>query len=205
MGENTDRQEGMGTKVGCCRDLPPAAFVLFTTTTASYLPFDQPILFSYSLWPVLAVRRSSQRVGVGATYSPPFGPAPTDYDPSTTNTPLPSQLNYNMDTLHNQIMLYPKDQEPPPPTTIQSLSRELIGRILELAVEDEPNNHRSRTTLLFRASLVCKVWIGEAQVLLWRKVFISNESMAQRLLSTPALGKGYRTKELNFSRDPQRG
>lgn len=95
------------------------------------------------------------------------------------------------------------DQGPTPRPTIRSLPPELIGRILELAVEDTARNYiphtaHERESILRRATLVCKAWSEEAQVLLWGKVVIQNESRAQRLLCSPGLGK-YRTKELDVS------
>lgn len=66
-------------------------------------------------------------------------------------------------------------EEAASPITTLSLPQELIGRILELAVEGvHPREHQEK---ICRA-LVCKSWSVEARVLLWRKV-VDSQSPVQ--------------------------
>lgn len=51
--------------------------------------------------------------------------------------------------------------------------------------------------MLFSASLVCRIWRGEAQFLLWRKIHLVGEIAGDLLLASPALGR-YQTSELKI-------
>lgn len=80
-----------------------------------------------------------------------------------------------------------EQSSPPHLSGIRSLAVELLGRILEIAVEDLV--YEDRQMLLCRASLVCKTWSWEAQLLLWKKIVLLHEIQARQLLSSLSLGK----------------
>lgn len=78
---------------------------------------------------------------------------------------------------------------------LQSLAPELVGRVLQIAIEDLEDHERQM--LLCSASLVCKTWSSEAQLLLWKRIVILNETQARQLLSSPSLGQ-YKTEVLSI-------
>lgn len=86
------------------------------------------------------------------------------------------------------------------PPNAQSLAPELVCQILKIAADLEDkwfNGSRwdRRLYVLYRASLVCRIWRFEAQLLLWKKIYLGDEAQAQLILASPALGT-YRTREL---------
>lgn len=76
-------------------------------------------------------------------------------------------------------------------TTIESLSPELLLRIIELA------GGRADTTTLASASLVARRWKDTAQAQMWRNLDIISPGKALRITRSPVCGE-LRTEKVTF-------
>lgn len=79
---------------------------------------------------------------------------------------------------------------------VVTLPPEIVGRILRLGTKDIMYMPR-RWPLLKLTSLVCQSWRIESQRVLWEELFLRQQSLVDRILSSPALGR-YATKSLTF-------
>lgn len=87
----------------------------------------------------------------------------------------------------------------PSTSAVCSLPPEIVGRILELAVEGL--DAKPRRFLLRLASSMCRIWSIEARLLLWRDITVREEWQARKVLSSPVLGS-YRTTKLTLDGGP---
>lgn len=85
-------------------------------------------------------------------------------------------------------------------STLPTLPPEIANLMLQLAQDEDEEGYyhdREYDNLLCAASLVCSSWRAEAQALLWARISLDDEKIAQLLLSSPAWGQ-YTTKAWMF-------